>query len=330
MRKFLAFVLGLFIAVPMLFFAFLLISVRPWVIDRNFYKQALADERLYSGIKDMPKLESGKTVELEGLSLNEAALQSGISAAIPTAEIKKLSGNSVDAVFDFLEGKAGAPDSIDLEPLKSSLRANTKKFVSAYVEALPEGGSAQSDPADLSVLPKGATRAAYAAKINPAVSKALDAGMAKVDSRIKLRHVRPQARGWAFTGNLQADYVRLMVGTLAGAALMWLLAGMLWPKPWSSRLPFMGGLLILSSAVIIIAGVCGAFAVNFQSVEKGMQALGVPSGWAGSGAQAAAVKNYFAGLAATMTRGFFITGIIAASVGAGLISMRWVAAAREI
>lgn len=330
MRKFLAFVLGLFIAIPMLFFAFLLISVRPWILDRNFYKQAVTDERLYSGIKDMPKLEDGRTVQFEGLTLNANALQGATAAVLPTAEIRKLGGASVDAVFDSLEGKPGAPESIDLEPLKASVRANSRKFVSAYVDALPEGASAQGDPLDLSALPKGTTRAAFAAKIGPQVSKALDSGMAKMDSRIRLPAPRPRAGGWILRGNLSAGYARFMFGSLAFALVAWLLAGMLWPKPWSSRLPFMGGLLVFSSAVIIVAGVCGAFAVNFQAIEKGMQALGVPAGWAGSGAGAQAVKGYFAGLAATMTRGFFITGIIAASAGAGLISMRWVAAAREI
>jgi hypothetical protein len=330
MRKFLAFVLALFIAIPLLIGAFVLISIQPWVVNRDFYKKALTDDKLYSGIQVVPKADPQATLDVGGFTFNTNSFQAGLAASLPKEEMKKFSGNAVDVVFDSLEGKPGGADTIDVEPLKASLRANSKKFVSAYVEALPAGESDKPAATDFSSLPKGITRVKYASVLNPLVSKALEDNFAKVDSKLSLESVRSTRKGMPFAKNLKTSYAISMLGNIAVAFALWMLAGMLWPKPWSSRLPFMGGVLLFSSLIIIMIGVGGALAVNFQSVTRTLQVFGMPTEWAGSSAQAQAFKGYFASLAATMTRGFFITGIIAASVGAGLISMRWVAAAREI
>lgn len=330
MRKFLAFVLALFLAIPMLIGSMVLISVRSWAVNRDFYKKALTDEALYAGIQDVPEIEASKTVVIGGTTFNAAALQSGVSAALPKEELKRLGGGTVDAVFDALEGKSSHAPAVDLHPLKASLEANAAKFASAYAESLPAGESATIDPEDLSALPKGMTKAAYASALKPLVVASLSEAFSKVDGRIDLSSVKATRAAMPFKRGLSAAYAVAMIGNLACALAIWLLAGLLWPKPWSGRLPFMGGVLVASSLAIILIGIGGALAVNAQSVFSALRLFGFPSDLAGAGIQASGLKAYFAGLAAQMTRGFFIVGIVAASIGAAFISMRWVAAAKEI
>jgi hypothetical protein len=221
MRKFLAFVLALFIAIPLLIGAFVLISIQPWAVNRDFYKKALTDDKLYSGIQAVPKADPKATLEVGEFTFNTNSFQAGLAAALPKEEIKKFSGNSIDVIFDALEGKSGGADTIDVEPLKASLRANSKKFVSAYVEALPAGESDKPAATDFSSLPKGITRAKYASLLNPLVSKALEDNFAKVDSKLSIESVRSTRKGMPFAKNLKTSFAISMLGNIAVAFALW-------------------------------------------------------------------------------------------------------------
>jgi hypothetical protein len=327
MRKFLAFVLALALAIPMLIGSLVMLSVKPWVLNRDFYKKSLTDDRLYASIDSLLAIEEKGSVTLGGVSFDSAALRYALVKALPRADLKAFGSDAVDSAFNALESKTpGKKVVLDYSKLKASLKRNAKPFVSAYAEKLPAGTATAFNPSDLSSIPQGMGKAKFEASALPLVQQGIDSGFK--ESSFSFPDFSSAVESGPFKGNAVKAYSAAMFASLVMAFVAWILCGMLWPKPWSSRLPFMGGVLIFSSLGILAIGVAGSLLVNAQSVMHGLAFFDLPL--KASADQLAPFKGYIASLAATMSKGFFITGIVAASVGACLVSMRWVAAAREI
>ncbi len=330
MRKFLAFVLALTLAIPMLIGAFVLLSVRPWVLNRDFYKSSLTDERLFASIEAVMLMDKSESIEVGGMRFDGPSFRKAIMASLPKADINAFTKTAVDTTFDELEGKAGrGSGKIDLQPLTESLKRNATTFVNSYAESVPEGESSIIDPKDLSLLPQGLSRQRFKEGLSPLVDTALDAFFADLGPQIQLPDIRSASARSPFRGNAVASLTLGTFLTLGMGIAFWILAGFLWPKPWSGRFPFLGGTLIASSVVVLVIGLSGYLSLNAQSALNAMTLFKIPMP-ATEGMDLLVLRTYLASLAATITKGFFITGLIAASVGGGLVSMRWVAAAREI
>jgi hypothetical protein len=328
MRKALAFLLALLVAIPMLAFSFLLISVQSWALDREFYKKVLSGNEVFEAIETAVSANAFKDMDLGGVKLDNRAFGKALFSALPREEVRKTLSAAVDDAFDVLEGKKNAGNvRLDTERLASILEKNSKAFASAYAEALPESSSAELSLADLSMRPKGMGAAAFAAKIQPVVNKGVAEAAASLRKNSGIDIPSPRAAGVPFDGNVLKTARIGFFGSFAAAAVVLLLGFLLWPKPWSGRFSYLGVTIMLGSISTILVGIMGGIVLNMENMRTAMAALG-----AGFPAEALTpqLRGYLAEIVGSVTRSFFITGVVGASVGAGILSLRWVAAAREI
>jgi hypothetical protein len=328
MRKALAFLLALLVAIPMLAVSFFLISVQSWALDREFYKKILSGNEVFEAIEIAVSANAFKDMDLGGVRLDNRAFGKAVFAVLPRDEVRKTLSAAVDDTFDVLEGKKDAGKaSVDTDRLASILEKNSKAFALSYAEAVPESASAELSLDDLSARPKGMGAAAFAAKIQPVVNKGVAEAAASIRKDGKIDIPSPRAAGVPFGGNILKTVRFGFIGCLAASAVVLLLGFFLWPKPWSGRFSYLGVTVMLGSVSAILIGILGGVAINMENIRTAMAAVG-----AGFPAEALTpqLRGYLAEIAGSVTRSFFISGVVGASVGAGILSLRWVAAAREI
>jgi hypothetical protein len=330
MRKFLAFVLALFVAIPMLMASFFLISMQSWMFDREFYKKALSGDQIFEAVQAAATLDAEESFIVGGMKFNTQAFDKALFAAIPRAEVKSLVTTMVDSGFDVLEGKTTATNvKLDTDKLAAMLKKNSPAFISTYAESVKEGSSPAFDPKDLSLRPKGMSPSAFKQKLTPIIDAGMTEFGAKLKTEFKIETPNVPRKGMPFKGDIVQGIKVGFAMTLVAAGVILLLGGLLWPKPWAGRFAYLGTVVMVSSVFVILGGIVGGIAVNSQSLVEGARLLGMPLP-AQASEISASLRGYVADIVGTVTRGFFLTGIIAASVGAGLLSLRWVAAAREI
>ncbi len=328
MRKFLAFLLALLVAIPMLAAAFFLISIQSWALDREFYKKALSGDEVFSALEVAISADAFKDMDMGGVKVDNRALGKALFAALPREEIRKDVLRVVDTAFDAFEGKSKARElSLDGKRLASVLEKNAKIFSKAYAEALPEGTSPAFDAADLAFRPKGMSAPAFAAKIQPIVDQGVAVAAGKIREMKGVHIPDPAASGVPYGGNVIKAARFAFVGVLVAAAIVLMLGFLLWPKPWSGRFAYLGVTILVGSISCVLIGVVGGILFNLENIRAAAGA----AGWSlPMEALTPELRGYLLELVGAMTRSFFITGIIGASAGAGILSLRWVAAAREI
>jgi|GEM_PF-3231920 hypothetical protein len=328
MRKFVAFLFALFLAIPMLIASLFLISIQSWAFDRDFYKSALAGDEVFDAVENAVVARIDDQFDMGGMKLDSGAFGKAVFTALPRSELRAAVQGMVDSGFDVLEGKVPPSEAmLDTEGLARSLEKKSGLLAKAYAEAVPEASSAAADASDLSVRPKGMSVDAFAAKIRPAVDKAVAEIAASLRREVKIGMSAEMARDLPFKGNIIKAVRVGFVVLLVGAVLVLILGALVWPRPWAGRFTYLGSVVLLSSLFVIAAGLASGAVLKLDGIIAGARMVGadLPAEFA-----SAALSGYLADLVGRISRGFFITGIIAVSAGAGLLSLRWAAAAREL
>jgi hypothetical protein len=164
MRKVIAAVLDVVLAVPLILAALILLALSSWVLDRGFYLRLVSDERLYTAFLDEglpPALERAKefvkdpyVAELDGIppQVLAPALREVLTPAYLRGEAVRL----VNEVFDALEGRRPvAPLALDLAPLKESLAGEAGgRFARTLAAALPVCAAGQAPVIAGGTLPR--------------------------------------------------------------------------------------------------------------------------------------------------------------------------------
>jgi hypothetical protein len=276
-RRFGATVLYLLIGLPLALSSILALSVRPWALDRDFYRRALADEKLFTILRSPEAASSfDEKIVIGGYIFSGPAFATAIQAHLPEAELRQAAMAGVDSFLD-AAAKGRAPMPVDLRPLKARLAKDSPVLVRDYIAALPKAPDT-APPAgaqDLSL--------AFPAISKAQQEKALALGFGKVLAGMPdSLEAKTQSAGNpapAILGGAQASLDRIaFVGTGISAFLL-LGLGFLGGGGLARTLSRTGRFIILPSAVVLVIGTAlalpGAPLLGFLPTEA-TRALGSP------------------------------------------------------
>ncbi len=325
MRKFFSVVLYILVGLPLSLSVLMAFSVKPWALDRDFYKRTLTSDKLYAALAD-PALAAGTDEVLElagGLKVNGPVYVAALQKRIPVPELKALSTDAVDKTFDWLEGKAAAgKPSLDMKPLKKALVASEGDLARDYVKGIPEKPGVPAK-GDLTFRPSSLSEAAMTTAATPVLREGTQTAIPDSVSW-------PNADKPAITDASQGAVIlppdldsRILGFTVFTT---FILAGLsyLGGRRAADRLRLAGTYILIPS--IFVLGI-GAVLMATGGIA-GSAALGgilpagvhlVPAAGSGAGSQLA---SFFAELGRGMARSFFLTGLIGTCAGGFLKSLR--------
>jgi hypothetical protein len=328
-RKFLANAMYLFFGLPLALSALMLISVRPWALDRETYKRFVLDDRLYAALK-APEIarEAPATITIRGGDFSGPALVAAAQKNLPVDAIKKTGEGAIDAAMDAAVGVGGARAvAIDLKPLKAALKAASPAAARDYVAALPAADRAPS-PTDFTFRPA----AASVKTESELLSKALASSIAEIPDAqaIDVSAPRSLPRGGILSSGpdsvSQALLNRWTAITAAFSALLLGGLGVLGGKSAGASLARAGKYVLIPSVLVLAIG--AVIAVPGGLILQNLlpkDALEMLKGEAG-----VQLREYLKSALGPIARSFFITGLVGASIGGLLVSSRRIAEPKEI
>lgn len=327
MRRFLANVLYLFIGLPLAFSALMLLSARPWALDRATYKRIALDDRLYAALQ-APEMASRapESFELEAdgakLVLDGSALVATAQKDLPWPEIKATASRGVDAVMDAVE-RGGYGAELDLKPLKAALKSKAPAAVRDYAAAL----AAET---------KAGTAAKLSAEARPELLQALLAReTARIPDSAKIERPSPRTGPSPLPIGLmsrgpeplsQALLNRMTATTVALSALLLAGLGALGGRNLVSRLSRAGKYLLIPSIVVLGVGVL--LAIPGGLILRNILQGDARTMMAGQGG--AQLRAYLASALGPIAKSFFITGLVGASLGGVLLSTKRFSEPKEL
>jgi hypothetical protein len=327
MRKALSTLLYLVGGLPLALSALMLLSVRPWAVDRDFYEKLVTDERLYAVLsspelaKAAPALVKRGQLVFDGPALAQA-LQKNLSAE----ELKAFGLGAVDLAMDAVEGRAPANRiELDIGPLKKSLESKAPAVARDYVAALATRPGSPA-PGDYSFRPESVS----VKSAEELVRKALSAALAELpDTASTSLEPRAGSRPPFFPRDGVMTKAALDRGSTLLAVLSAAVLGGLAALGGSGlvRILSRAGKFILLPSVLVLA-IGGVLAIPGGLILQGLfpdvvrEALG--------GAAAAPLRGYLSLLLGTIAKGFLITGLVGTSVGGVLASTKRIAEPKEL
>jgi hypothetical protein len=309
MRRFLAGLLYLFMGLPLALSGLLLFAVQPWALERDFYKKAVDDPRL-SSLLSAPGIgaDMDKVLVLGESSFDGPALVSALQPRLPLGELRSTGKAFIDAAFDDLEGRRTAP-SVDLRPLKKAFSAVAPAIGQSYAAGIP-ASSLALPPGDYSARPAGQSES----QAGREAAKALEAALAKLPDSVPVDF--PEVVGPGTEKELTtASLGRAALGTsLLAAALIAAFATLGGGGIWMI-LARAGSMVGWPSAIVLALG--AILAIPGASILE--KALPPEARLALSSLPATELRGWLGGLLGTISRSFFVTGLVGASL-AGLLS----------
>jgi hypothetical protein len=329
MRKFLSNVMYIFFGLPLALSALMMISVRPWALDRETYKRFVLDDRLYAALRSPEAAkEAPATIRIQGREFAGPALVAAIQKNLPVEAIKSTGSGAIDTTMDAALGGSGlSTAAIDLKKLKTALKDASPAVARDYVAALPAKDEAPSQT-DFTYRPTAVSVKAETTVMAKALATAVD-GIPDAPAL----DVSPPASATRFgviaqgaSGISQALLNRWTAVTAAFSALLLVGLGALGGSTWGARLSRAGKYMLIPSVFVLAIGAVlaipgGLLIQNLMPRE--VQAML-------HGETASQVRAYLAGALAPIWQGFFITGLVGASLGGLLVSSRRIVEPKEI
>jgi len=329
MRKFLANIMYLFLGLPLALSALMLISVRPWALDRDAYKRIVLDDRLYAALR-APEVaaHAPKTIELGPGVFDGPAFVAAVQKNLPVDAVKRTGENAIDTVMDaVVAGPAGARATIDLQPLKAALKAASPAAARDYVAALP-AQDREPSATDFTYRPTQVGVKTEAAALSKVLAASVDGipDATALDASPPSRMPRAGILSRGPSAVTQALLNRTSAVTAAFSALFLAGLGALGGTSWGARLSRTGKYVLIPSIFVLAVGAVlaipgGLILQNLLPQEAKTMIQGE------AGAQ---LRAYLASALGPIARSFFITGLVGASLGGLLVSSRRIAEPKEI
>ena len=275
MRKFLALLLIAFVVAPLIASMIALLSIDSWILDRDFYVNALSDQRLYEGLLDeeLPNRMNQQAIR-EVDSLPSGALSAALRTVVTPDYMRDQAVTMTNELFDFFEGRAPAPQlSLDLQPIKQEIAGEGgPRFALALAENLPVCAASQEPVAPggsvMRCRPEDVTVDEAAAQIEDALPRLLETA----PNRIELGDpVNLRGTEWFFGLSLRSQLNQVIGVLLLVSLLAWVVAGLIAGNTMRERLIWWGFGLLLPALPCAIAGMALTGVVAGGIIQTGVR-----------------------------------------------------------
>jgi hypothetical protein len=327
MKKLIALLITIFPFFTLAIVVLSLISVRSWILDRQFYENLLDDERLYSALllpEELP-VRFNQQVFTEADSLPVGALSEALKTVVTPEYLRTQSLSVVDQIFDFIEGRSNDVQLyLDLTPIKSALAGDGgAQFAQRLAETLPVCATGQDAIASggsvIRCLDPDVTVSKAAAQIESALPGLIE--RAPDSLQINSYNYRNDW-GWrgldAFFGVAVRRGIDFGLVSLAlSTVVFWLVAAYLGADSQRGRFLWLGTALAVPAGLTFIIGLAlnGAFV-------SGLIRFGLDEArWDGvqySPEFRDAIINLTAPLVNQIGSGFLVTGVVACLIALAL------------
>ncbi|HUV15807.1 MAG TPA: hypothetical protein VMW28_04510 [Pelolinea sp.] len=328
MRKFLALVFTIILVFPLVLSAQALISVGTFILDRQFYIDALDNDAAY----DMLIKDTILTRFLQqGLSLPESAdtvqLESVMETLLTREYFNSQVNYLVNDIFDYMQGRSeNFSPTLDLSPIKSALSAEKQEeFLFALAVAMPDceegqipgfGGGEQTacKPAGMAdeTLVKD-----YLKPVLPQALAQLPDQIQLVENWDKLK----SQRTWrSFIPGMAVPASIMLSGLffIFMATCFWYVAALIADESWRVRLQWLGWTLMIPSILILLAGLAASSNIPAYWTNFGLDRVNFRMLPFGSGLQEA-TRAVVRGAFPRVARVFMMVGGISGALSLGLI-----------
>lgn len=273
MRKLLALIIIVAVVAPLIALTMGLLSIDSWILDREFYINALSNEQLYESLltDELPR-QMNQEILTDVDSLPAGALTAALRTVVAPDYLRQQAVTNTNRFFDYIEGRAAAPQLyLDLQPVKEQIAGEGRpEFVRALAENLPAcdagqdaiapGGSVvRCRPTDLSVDEA-------AAQIGDALPRLLE----NTPDQLPLGDgMDIQGADWFINLTLRSQLNQAIGVLLVISLLAWLVAGLIAGNTIRERLIWLGGALLLPAipAALVGAGFLSLPAVSAFDVN---------------------------------------------------------------
>jgi hypothetical protein len=283
-RKLLALCIIVLIFFPLAAAAIAMLSINPWILDRNFYINLLGDRRLYEGLLDdeLPARFNDQVLPQVD-QLPAAALAAALREVVTTDYLREQAITITNGIFDFIDGRVNTLEVyLDLTPVKAQITGDARaRFAQTLAANLPPCSAGQEPIAPggsvYRCLPSGTSVDEAATIIEDALPRLLETA----PSRINLGEpVRLEGADWFLGATVRRGLNQTIGFLIAVTAIAWLLAGFIAGHTWRERMFWLGVPLLLVAiptfliglslnseiATAIIRGGLGSVTVNGQAV----------------------------------------------------------------
>jgi hypothetical protein len=327
MRKLLALMIAVAVVFPLTLAALSLIAVSPWALDRKFYEQLLDDPRLYEVLlqEDLPNTLNQRSPVAAADMIPAGALSTALRTVVTAEDLRAQSLRLVGRVFDAVEGRTTDFELyLDTTQIKQTLQTPTgaEKFARALATSLPACAAGQNAVAAGSVLMRCVPSDQSANQAAAAIAAALPEFLSTVPDRIDVQRENTEGAHWtrgtpvmfAAANSLNFAIV-IMLGLAAGA---WLVTALIAAESQRERLLWLGWMLIVPAALILLLGV----SIN-APFTTGWIRFGLNEARFGGMEYSLAFREALLGSIGpalrTIANGFLTAGAAAGAIGLGLI-----------
>jgi hypothetical protein len=328
MRKLIAVIFAICLAIPLLFVSQIAISTATWALDEQFYVDSLDNESVYRAVFSADVMDG---ILRSRLSLpadtDTTALQNVIRSVVSEDYLKMQTTTLVSDFFDYWHGKTDQFEpTVDLQPIKAALTAEKQdEFLNALVKTLPVcrngqtpgfGGESQS-----ACKPQGISDEAL---IENYYKPAMPEILKQVPDQIAL------GNSWQ-TWLDQEPWGRFLAGRAAPASLMllviflafvavcfWYITALIADDSWRVRLQWLGWTLIIPSLVVLLLGLLTQGITSPFWLESGMQSTSIQI-FSGPAGTQAVVDALNASVLPRVSISFLMVGGICSGAALGLI-----------
>lgn len=327
MRKLLALMIAVAVVFPLAMAALSMMSVSPWALDRKFYEQLLGDTRLYEVMlqEDIPNYINNRHPVAAADMIPAGALSMALRTVVSAEDLRAQSLRMVDNVFNAVEGRAdGFELYLDTTQIKQTLQtpAGAEKFAQALATSLPACTAGQNAVAAGSVLMRCVPSDKSANQAATEIAAALPTFLNTVPDRINLQREDYDWSRWTrgapamFAAANSLNFAIIIVLALAAGA--WLVTALIAGESTRERLLWLGWMLIVPAALVLIIGVSMNAPFTTGWVRFGLNEARF-GGMEYSSAFREALLGSIGQALQTIANGFLTAGAAAGAIGLGLI-----------
>ena len=328
MRKLLAILITFALVFPLILAAQALASVNSFILDRDFYIQAIDSDLVYDSLLSESMLGAtlGAYLPLP-LDVDISQIETIVKSVITRDYLKDQVNIIVTSLFDYLQGKTDDfKPVVNLVPIKAMLAGEKQdELLAAIAAILPECEPVQIPGIDIenqkACKPAGINDEVlvedYLKPIFPLIIAQVPNEVpigGKWDEISDTRNWGPFASGMA----LPASLMLVSIFLAFAAASFWYIAALISDDTWQVRLQWLGWTLLIPSALIFLLGLAITADIPNYWVNIGLDRAsfkGIPFSPGLRESLRAVVSGSFSRVAGSL----MMVGGISGAVGLGLI-----------